>query len=123
VTCPPKPASQLKSHKKVTTMYKSIKKSGAEISKSSAGLETGWGKVHRVAKYMKPTEFVVYATLLSYQGHKEYCYPTVATLAKECGLSPSTIMKATAALEASGWLYKEFQSNSSVKYFVYRPNE
>mgnify|MGYP000128354556 CR=1 FL=1 len=78
----------------------------------------GYGIVSRMAmrsdKVSKESK-AVYALLCSYSGGKHYCYPTVATIAKDLGMSERTAIRLTEELQKNGFVNKVKVSNNKRK--------
>jgi DNA-binding transcriptional MocR family regulator len=57
-----------------------------------------------------PREYQLIAALLAYRWTPESkIFPSVKTLAAEMGCTPRTVQRTVAALEARGWLVREYQ--------------
>ena len=68
-------------------------------------------------KDLKPSDKIVYAVLLDYQGNHEYCWPGIRTIAKDTGQSHTTIIECIRRLEAKALLTVERRGNGKSAHY------
>lgn len=68
-------------------------------------------------------EFRVLVALASFVFLKDEATPSLETLKKYCGMSASTISKATSKLESYGWIRKTQRAYTSVHYELTLPEQ
>lgn len=62
--------------------------------------------IHFWQPILKADAFALYITLKSYCINKDYCWPSITTLEKECGLSKNTVKDRLARLEHYGFVFR-----------------
>lgn len=77
----------------------------------------------REDRRLSNAEFRVLVALASFVFSKDEATPSLETLKKYCGMSASTISKATSKLEQYGWVRKTQRPYTSVYYELILPNE
>lgn len=70
---------------------------------------------------LKPSVYAVYLYLWDRAGKKRTCYPAIRTIAKDLGVSASTVRRCIKELEHQGYIvrearYRENKGNSSNLY-------
>ena len=77
---------------------------------------------YEVMKGLKPNMQVVYAWLVRHRNrHTSQCYPSVKLLAKECGVSRTTVIKTLKQLEKER-LIKVLKKSGSRSYYLLATN-
>jgi len=72
-----------------------------------------------VIKHIKGNDFRIYAYLVTRADDYGRCFPSVALIADETGITERNVQKHLANLEDAGWIKKNFRTNTSTMYQLY----
>lgn len=70
-------------------------------------------------RHIKGNDLRVYVDLLTYADKVGKCFPGVAKIAKDLGITERNVQKHLANLESEGWIKKNYRKNNSTLYQLY----